>query len=102
MTERRDAVVVGGGISGLAVGFHLARAGFGVTLLEGSERVGGALDTRREGEWLVELGPNTVAERPALAELVEQCGLAEERLPATPAAARRYLWRGGALHALPQ
>lgn len=102
MSEQRDAVVVGGGISGLVAGFHLARAGLDVTLLEGSERVGGALETRREGDWLVELGPNTVAERAALAEVVEQCGLVGERLPAAPAAARRYLWRGGALHALPQ
>lgn len=102
MTERRDAVVVGGGISGLAAGFHLARTGLAVTLLEASERLGGVLETRREGEWVVELGPNTVAERRPLAELIELAGLSAERLPASPAASRRYLWRRGALHALPQ
>jgi len=30
--ERRGAVVIGGGISGLAAGFHLTRAGVAVTL----------------------------------------------------------------------
>jgi oxygen-dependent protoporphyrinogen oxidase len=102
MRERRDAVVVGGGISGLAAGFHLARAGLAVTLLEATERLGGVLETRRDGEWVVELGPNTVAERAPLAKLIELAGLAAERLPASPAASRRYLWRRGALHRLPQ
>jgi len=101
VTTRRDAVVIGGGVSGLAAGFHLARAGLDVTLLEASPRLGGTLDTRREGGWLVELGPNTIAERPPLAELVETCGLAGEILRAGPAAARRFLWHDGALHAMP-
>jgi oxygen-dependent protoporphyrinogen oxidase len=101
VTVRRDAVVVGGGVSGLAAGFHLARAGLEVTLLEATPRLGGTIDTRREGGWLVELGPNTVAERPPLGELVEQCGLAAERVSAGPAAARRFLWHDGALHAMP-
>lgn len=90
-------------MSGLAAAFHLARAGLAVSLVEASERVGGVLDTRRDGEWLVELGPNTVAERRPLAELIEQSGLAGERLPASAAAAgRRYLWRRAALQAMPQ
>jgi len=103
MTEdKRDAIVVGGGVSGLAAGFHLARAGLAVTLLEASERLGGVLETRCEGGWVAELGPNTVAERPPLAALIELAGLAGERLAASPAASRRYLWRHGVLHALPQ
>jgi oxygen-dependent protoporphyrinogen oxidase len=101
-SERTDVLVVGGGISGLAAAFHLARAGLAVTLLEVAERVGGTLETRREGDWLVELGPNTVGERAPLTELVEQCGLAAERQPAGPLASRRYLWRHDALQPLPQ
>jgi len=38
---RQDVVVVGGGISGLAAAYRLARAGVPVTLLEGSEQLGG-------------------------------------------------------------
>src|ERR1051325_6663918 len=100
--KRRDAVVIGGGISGLSAAFHLGRAGRAVALLEATDRVGGVLETRREGEWVAELGPNTVAERRPLAELIELAGLGAERLPASAAASRRYLWRRGALHALPQ
>ena len=99
--DRRDAVVIGGGISGLTAAYHLARAGLEVTLLEATERLGGALETRREDGWLVELGPNTVAERPPLAELVERLALGGERIRAAPAS-RRYLWHRGRLRPLPQ
>jgi oxygen-dependent protoporphyrinogen oxidase len=102
MSERRDAIVIGGGVSGLAAAFNLARAGVAVTLLEATERVGGVLETCRDGEWVAELGPNTVAERAPLAELIEAAGLGAERVPASPAASRRYLWQCGALRGLPQ
>ena len=38
--------VIGGGISGLAAGYRLMQAGADVTVLEGSERVGGLLGTQ--------------------------------------------------------
>jgi putative flavoprotein involved in K+ transport len=38
--ERYDTIVVGGGQSGLAAGYHLARRGHDFVILDGSERVG--------------------------------------------------------------
>ena len=100
--EHVDVVVVGAGITGLAVAFQLARSGVAVTVLEAEARVGGAIETLREGDWRFELGPNTVSDgEPALRELIAECGLAERRLASRPAAARRFLWREGRLHPLP-
>ena len=102
-----DAVVVGGGITGLAAAFRLARAGRSVALVEASERVGGCIETWKAegagGGWLFELGPNTIlGGAPALEALIADAGLAGERIAADPAARRRYLWRRGRLRALPR
>lgn len=100
-----DAVVVGGGITGLAAAFRLARAGRSVALLEASGRVGGAIESwspEPADGWRFELGPNTVAGgAPALEALIADAGLTGEVLTAEPAAGRRYLWRRGRLRALP-
>jgi oxygen-dependent protoporphyrinogen oxidase len=99
---RLDAVVVGAGITGLAAAFHLARAGARVAVVEAADRVGGSIETWREGGWLFELGPNTVLDHhPAVGALVAAAGLDGERLAARPAARRRYVWKGGRLLPLP-
>ena len=102
-TERPvDVVVVGAGISGLAAGFRLMRAGMRVVVLEASQRPGGALVSQEAAGFRFELGPNTVLESdPSLPALIRDCGLDGERLVAAPAARRRWVWHGGRLRALP-
>ena len=58
--RRADLVVVGAGISGLAVAHHAARAGLATVVLEAGERIGGCVRSRRLGDgfWL-ELGAHT-------------------------------------------
>ena len=100
--RQRDALVIGGGISGLTTGWHLARAGLDVELLEAGPRVGGSIVTPSEGGWLFELGPNTVLENnPHVGPLVEAAGLADDKLVATSVGKRRYLWKRGRLQPLP-
>jgi len=98
----RDVVVVGGGITGLTAAWWLSRAGLSVTLVEASPRVGGAITTLREGGWLFELGPNTVLEgNSSVTELVTSAGLGDERIAATAAGKKRFLWKGDRLVPLP-
>lgn len=97
-----DVVVVGAGITGLACAFWLARAGLAVTVVEAAPRAGGAMTTRRDGNWLFEEGPNTVLEgNSSVTELIAAAGLSAERIEATPAGKTRYLWKGDRLHPLP-
>lgn len=100
--EPLDTLIVGAGISGLTTAFHLARGGQRVAVLEASPRVGGSLETRTDGPWRFELGPNTVLEsHESVGRLIREAGLDGEKLTASPAAKRRYLWKGGRLHPLP-
>jgi len=100
--ELLDVVVVGAGISGLTTAYWLARAGLRVAVLEASERIGGAITTKIDGDWIFELGPNTVIEsNHAVTELVDSCGLGGEKLEASSAAKKRFLCKHGRLNPLP-
>ncbi|HEX3128752.1 MAG TPA: protoporphyrinogen oxidase [Thermoanaerobaculia bacterium] len=97
-----DVLVIGGGISGLTTAFHLVRGGRKVVLLEASPRVGGSIETKTDGPWRFELGPNTVLENhETVTRLIREAGLEGEKVTALPSAKRRFLWKDGQLHALP-
>jgi len=100
--------VLGAGIAGLTVAHALRRDAaarklpFTLEVFEGSARVGGRIHTTREHGFLVEWGAN--AFRTGLGparSLVDDLGLAGERIEASPNASRRYVFSKGALHRLP-
>ncbi len=98
----KDAVVIGGGISGLATAYRLKRAGLKVLLLEKSGRVGGAVQTERAGDFLIDYGPNSTLETsPKIRNFITEIGLANARIEASAEAKRRYILKSGQLHALP-
>ncbi len=96
-----EAVVIGGGITGLTCTWRLRRAGIDALCLESSNRAGGALCTRRIEGFLVEAGANTVQENAELDALVRELGLCDELLRA-PRDLTRFVYRLGALHPLPR
>src|SRR6185295_2049338 len=97
-----DILVIGGGISGLTAAFHLARSGRRVAVLEASMRVGGSIETRADGAWRFEMGPNTVVENDeSVGRLIRDCGLEGEKITAAASAKRRYLYKDGRLVPLP-
>ena len=83
---RVETVVVGAGIAGLACASELVAQGAGdVLVLEAAPRAGGAAETVRRGEYMVERGPNTVRGNATLATLAKSAGLAlVEAAPAAP------------------
>ena len=69
-------VVVGGGMAGLVVARECARPGFAVTLLEGSERVGGSVAPLAIGGMTLDAGAESFATRGGhVAELLDDLGL---------------------------
>ncbi|MBB6627086.1 FAD-dependent oxidoreductase [Nocardioides sp. KIGAM211] len=98
-SDRRRAVVVGGGIAGLTAARDLAAAGHEVLLLEGSDRLGGKLLRRRVAGVAVDVGAEAMLNRrPEGVELAEAVGLTVEH----PTTASSRIWTRDALRPLPR
>ena len=50
-SERQSVAIIGAGVTGLAAAFDLARAGFGVTIFEAGDRVGGLAAGFKDETW---------------------------------------------------
>ena len=102
----RRVVVVGGGVAGLATAFELRSAdpgGTEVTVLEAASRTGGNLETDQSSGFICEHGPNGFLDNaPDTLDLVRRLNLTGRLLPSDDAARRRFLYRGGRLHRLPE
>jgi len=86
-------VVVGGGVAGLAAALRLSGAGCAVTVLEGSERMGGSLRSDTLEGALVDCGVQALSSTyRSFFRLAEELGVGG-RLVRTPG--RDALWGGG-------
>lgn len=102
MKKAAHVIVAGAGISGLTAAWWLHRAGVPVTVLESGTQPGGTMQTVKEGEWLIETGPNSALETtPLFGQMFEQLGILDQRIYARVEANKRYILRDGRLHALP-
>ncbi|MFF4423456.1 protoporphyrinogen oxidase [Streptomyces sp. NPDC001549] len=95
------AVVIGGGIAGLAAAHRLLAEGVRVTLLEAGPRLGGKLYAGELAGARVDLGAESMlARRPEAVALAEAVGLGES--VQAPATATAHLWTRGALRPMPR
>ncbi|WP_229875651.1 protoporphyrinogen oxidase [Streptomyces nojiriensis] len=99
--SQRHAVVIGGGIAGLAAAHRLLAEGVRVTLLEAGPRLGGKLYAGELAGARVDLGAESMlARRPEAVALAEAVGLGEA--VQAPATATAHLWTRGALRPMPR
>ncbi|MEO6791456.1 MAG: protoporphyrinogen oxidase [Ornithinibacter sp.] len=103
VSTRPHVVVVGGGIAGLGAALEVLDSwpGVRVTLLEGSDRVGGKLRRESVGGHLVDVGAEAMlAVREEGIDLVRRVGAAH--LLTTPATTSASVWSRGGLRPLPK
>ncbi len=101
MSTMHDALVIGGGISGLAAAWHLQRRGLEVALWESAPQAGGKIRSVRQQGWLTEAGATWLMDPVGdPTEIIESVGLGPLLLRKQPDAAR-YLLRDGVLQRVP-
>lgn len=97
-----DVAIIGGGITGLSAAFWLRAAGVPFTLYESGSHCGGVIQTVTRDGFTAETGPSTVLETsPIITRMVEDLGLASERIYTAPSAQSRYVVKDGKLVPLP-
>jgi phytoene dehydrogenase-like protein len=95
----KTIAVVGGGLGGLATAVRLAHKGYGVTVFEKNERVGGKMDIRQLGGYTFDTGPTLLTMPFILEDLFSSVGARVEdyveTLPLQPLC--RYFFSDGSL-----
>ncbi len=107
--NQRKAIVIGGGISGLAAAHRLWELSrekglnLKITVLEASPRLGGLIETERRGDFLIEGGPDAfLAEKPWAKELCQRIGMGDELIPTNEGIRRSFIAWKGALEPMPE
>ncbi len=91
-----DAIILGGGISGLTTAYLLQREGLDVAIIEKSPQPGGPILSERAEGYLFEKGPNSLLlPDPWVETLIEELGLQSRQQESSPAAHKRYIVKRG-------
>ncbi len=102
MRMDKKIVILGAGISGLATAYWLHKAGYDFTILETKSEPGGAMETLKERNCLIDFGPNSGLETtPLISQIAGEIGLSDEMVYANENSNKRYILRDKVLHALP-
>lgn len=95
-------IIVGGGISGLATAWYLAKSGISATIVERESRLGGVIRTDTIDGCVAEGGPDSfLTAKPAARELAEELGLGGELIGSNDHQRATFIWRNGRLVKLP-
>ncbi|PUZ29625.1 protoporphyrinogen oxidase [Chitinophaga parva] len=100
MNKQHPVLVVGGGLSGLSLGYALRQQGVPYRVLEASGRAGGVVESLHRNGFELDAGPNSIAMAPELRTYFEQLGLQDQIVEAAAASKDRYIVRNNQLHAI--
>ncbi|MFC5410634.1 protoporphyrinogen oxidase [Larkinella bovis] len=93
--------IIGAGISGLTLAYELQQRHVPYRLFDRGGEPGGLMRSRREADYLIELGPNSLLGDAALLAWIDQLELTPEITFANPVSKARFIYRNGAYQPLP-
>ncbi|QHA90513.1 protoporphyrinogen oxidase [Bacillus sp. N1-1] len=86
--QTKKIVIIGGGITGLTAAYYLqkemrnAQLPYEITLLEGTDRLGGKIQTDTTNGFVIERGPDSfLARKESAARLVKEVGMGDQLVP---------------------
>ncbi len=98
-----DVLIVGGGVSGLALSYYLKRRGLTSLLIEKSPRFGGNIRTLEHDGFLYDVGPDSfVRSKPEAEALCRELGLSKALIVPSPEGRHVYVAHEGQLHTMPE
>jgi oxygen-dependent protoporphyrinogen oxidase len=104
----RRIAVIGGGIAGLAAAYELNRQArerklsLSLDIYESRDRLGGVILTEREGDYVLDAGPDAILTlKPAALQLCRELGLEDEIIPTRDEHRGVALFSRGKLRSLP-
>lgn len=107
--SERHVVIIGGGIAGLAAAWRLQQqraadgAGYRISLLEASDRLGGKLQTEQYDGLTVEAGPDSfLSYKPAGVQFARELGIEDRIIGARDTGGGTFILRDGRLEPLPE
>lgn len=100
--QRRDVLVIGGGISGLTAAWRLKKSGVDVALLEAAPTVGGCTQTVRKNGFILEQGPfNVIVRDPAFEQLLDDVSDSIKVISAAEQSKARFIYHHEQLQLVP-
>ena len=81
--------------------YYLQKLGIPYDLFEGDAQVGGKMRSVKIGEYLLELGPNTIQSSPEIDELIRELKLEQEVQNCAKSSHHRYILRDGVYQQIP-
>jgi protoporphyrinogen/coproporphyrinogen III oxidase len=94
MSDRTHVVIAGGGVTGLAIGYFLARAGVPHVILEAQRRPGGVIRSARVDGHLLEWGPQRTRLTSTVSELIGDLGITDQVITAPSGLPLYVYWKG--------
>ena len=95
----REATVIGGGICGLVAAFLLDEKGYSVELFEGTDRLGGVLETQLTDHGIAESAAHSILVTPTVEALFKRLGI--DLLNVNPSSQARWILRDGKMRRFP-